>query len=422
MRLFKHWLSCCLVWGMIFPTFAAEGEWTRFRGPNGTGLSDAQGIPTTWTNSDYNWVATLPGVGHSSPVIWGHRVFLLSSVEATAERMVICVDTETGKILWERHYPSSVHNKHLLNSFASATPAVDKDHVYCSWSSPEEYTVLALDHTGRDVWRVNLGPVVSQHSTAASPVVFDGMVILGNDQDGPIKENPNEGVSFLVALDCKDGHERWRTKRENAVVSYSTPCERKLPGGKVELIFNSQAHGITAIDPYTGKVNWELGVIDKRAVSSPVMAAGLIFGSTGSGGGGNYVAAVKPGNPPELAYKITKMAPYVPTLLAKDNLLFMWGDAGVVSCADAATGDVIWRERCNGKYSGSPICVRDHIYCLADDGTVVVIKASREFELVARIPLGEEARSTPAVANGRLYLRTVSHLYSVGGKKVLSAR
>ncbi|MBS0208909.1 MAG: PQQ-binding-like beta-propeller repeat protein [Planctomycetes bacterium] len=404
------------------PASAAEPEWTRFRGPNGTGLSEAKDIPTTWTDADYNWTTTLPGVGHSSPVIWRQRVFLINSVEETAERIVICVDTESGKILWERRFPSSVHKKHLLNSFASATPAVDQDHLYCSWSSPEEYTILALDHAGRDVWRVNLGPVISQHSTAVSPVVFDGMVILGNDQDGIGKDSPVAGVSFLVALDCKDGHERWRTKRENAVVSYSTPCVRRLPGGKVEMIFNSQAHGITAIDPYTGAVRWELPVLDKRSVSSPVMAAGLIFGSTGSGGGGNYVAAVRPGNPPELAYKITKMAPYVPTLLAKDGLLFMWGDQGVVSCADAATGDIIWRERCNGKYSGSPICVRDHLYCLADDGTVVVIKASRDFEQVARITLGEEARSTPSVADGRIYFRTVSHLYSLGGKKVLSAR
>jgi outer membrane protein assembly factor BamB len=393
-----------------------DEEWTRFRGPNGTGISTAKGIPAEWTEQDYNWKATLPGQGHSSPVVWGDKVFVLSATADTAERIVLCLDTATGKTDWERRYPSHAHGKHFKNSFATATPALDRDRVYVSWSTPEQYTVLALSHDGREAWRVDLGPVVSQHSTGVSPIVFDDMVILSNDQDGPMKENPNTGISFLMALNASDGQVRWRTERNSEVVSYSTPCVYYPPEGTPELIFNSQAHGISSIDPYTGRLNWEIGALDKRAVSSPVVAAGLIFGTTGSGGGGNYVVAIHPGKNPTVAYKITQMAPYVPTLLAKGELLFLWGDNGVVSCVDAATGKAHWRQRVGGNYLGSPIAIEDRLYCIAEDGTVVVLAAEPDYRLIARNPLGENSNSTPAVAGGRLYLRTVSHLISVGGK------
>ncbi|HEX4146537.1 MAG TPA: PQQ-binding-like beta-propeller repeat protein [Pirellulales bacterium] len=394
-----------------------DAEWTRFRGPNGTGISRAKGIPSEWTEKDYNWNATLPGQGHSSPVVWGDKVFVTSATTDSAERIVMCLDAATGKTLWERRYPSHTHSKHFKNSFASATPALDRDRVYVAWSTPEQYTLLALGHDGREAWRVDLGPVVSQHSTGVSPIVFEDMVILSNDQDGPVKENPNTGISFLMAINASDGQVRWRTERNSEVVSYSTPCVYTSPEtGLPELIFNSQAHGISSIDPYTGRLNWEIGALDKRAVSSPVIAAGLIFGTTGSGGGGNYVVAIHPGKQPTEAYRITQMAPYVPTLLAKDDLLFLWGDNGVVSCVDAASGKSHWRQRVGGNFSGSPIAIEDRLYCIAEDGTVVVLAAERDYRLIARNALSENSNSTPAVAGGRLYLRTVSHLISLGGK------
>ncbi|HWA98397.1 MAG TPA: PQQ-binding-like beta-propeller repeat protein [Pirellulales bacterium] len=400
----------------VATSFANAQEWTRFRGPNGSGYV-ADELPAKWTEQDYNWRVELPGIGHSSPVIWHDKIFLTSAVEESAERIVLCLDADTGNIRWERRFTSSVHTKHLRNSFASSTPAVDKDHVYTTWSTPDDYIVLALDHNGRDAWRVDLGPVVSQHSTGTSPVVFNDMLVLGNDQDGPIKENPASGVSFLVALDCRDGHQRWRTPRENAVVSYSTPCVYQPKGGKPQLIFNSQAHGITSIDPATGKVNWEVGVFDKRAVSSPIVVGNLIFGTTGSGGGGSYVAAVRAAPKPELAYKIAEMAPYVPTLVARDKLLFLWSDKGIVSCVDAATGKTHWRERVGGNYSGSPIIAGKKLYCIAEDGTVVVVAAEPKYALLGENPLGEDSRSTPSVSDGRMYLRTYSHLVSLGKKK-----
>jgi len=395
-------------------------EWTRFRGPNGTGASDASTIPTQWTASDYNWAVGLPGVGHSSPVVWGDKIFLTSGDEETAERMVLCLAVDDGALLWQRTFDSTIHTKHVRNSFGSVTPAVDAERVYVAWSTPEEYTFLALDHNGGDVWRRDLGPFVSQHSCGISPIVYEDMVILGNDQDEADEEG-HHGESFLIAVDARTGETRWQTSRASAVVAYSTPCVYDPPDEPAQLIFNSQAHGISSIDPHTGKTNWEQVVFDKRSCSSPIIAGGVIFGSCGSGGGGNFVVALRPGKvdgsrSPELAYRIDTQAPYVPTPIANGDLVFLWSDKGIVTCIRASSGEVVWRERVGGNYSGSPIRVGDRLYCIDEEGVVVVLSASEKYEVLARNPLGEESRATPSVADGRLYLRTYSHLISVGGE------
>jgi outer membrane protein assembly factor BamB len=405
---------------------AAAQEWTRFRGPNGTGLSNATTVPTTWTEKDYNWVAQLPGEGHSSPVIWGGKIFLTSANEESAERFVLCLDQASGKILWSKKYVSEKHHKHVHNTFASATPAVDESQVYVTWSTPQEYTLLALDHQGNEVWSRDLGPFVSQHSCGTSPIVYEDLVVLGNEQDGEktAKQDGKEaGKSFLIAVDRKTGQTRWQIDRESDVVAYSTPCVYQPEGGKPQLIFNSSAHGISSIDPASGKINWEIGgLLDKRSCSSSLMADGLFIASCGSGGGGNYLVAVHPGDTGksdagQLAYRVEKAAPYVPTPIAKGEYLFLWNDKGMAACLKATTGEYLWEKRVGGNFFGSPICVGDRLFNIDVDGNVVVLAASDNYNLLAKNPLGEKSHSTPAVANGTLYLRTVSHLYSVGGKQ-----
>ncbi len=412
---------------LIFSSPLMAEEWTRFRGPNGTGISEATTIPTSFTESDYNWKVTLPGGGHSAPVMWKDKIFLTSAEDETAERYALCLGTQDGRILWKKSYKSSRHARHNLNSFASATPTVDEAHVYFVWSTPEEYTLLALDHSGNEVWKRDLGPFVSQHSCGTSPILFEDLIILGNEQDGDSQatkdKKPAGGKSFLIAVDRKTGSTRWTVDRKSDVVAYSTPCIYQPEGGAPQVIFNASAHGITSLDPRTGKQNWEVtGLFDKRSCSSPILADGLLIGSCGSGGGGNYVVAVHPGgtgkpNAGQLAYRIDKAAPYVPTPIAKNGLLFLWADGGVVSGLRAATGETLWTNRVGGSYFGSPICVQDRIYNIAADGTLVVVAAGEQFNLLAKNSLGEFSHSTPAVANGRMYLRTFSHLISVGGKQ-----
>lgn len=400
----------------------SAGDWTRFRGPNGTGVVDDPAIPAVPSAGDVLWKAELPGKGHSSPVVWGDKIFLTSATDEPAQRVVLCLNAADGKILWERRFDYNAHKKHLLNSFASPTCAVDKDHVYVSWSIPESLTLMALTHDGKDVWTRDLGPFVSQHSAGNSPIVVDDMVILVNEQDDAdtAKKDgyPDGGVSFIHCVKAKDGSTVWQIPRRNAVVTYSTPMVRTLPDGSKELLVNSQAHGLGGLDVKTGKSNWEApGVLNKRSVSSPIMAAGFVFGTCGSGGGGEYLVAVTPGPNAAVKYEIKEGAPYVPSLVAKGDLVFALNSKGIGTCFDAATGNVNWRERTGGgNFYGSPIILNDRIYAIAQDGKLIVLAAAKKFEKLGEFELGEGSHSTPAVADGRLLLRTESHLTCIGKK------
>lgn len=396
-------------------------EWARFRGPNGTGESEATTIPATWKETDYNWVAELPGIGHSSPVLWGDRLFVMSADPVTATRYVLCFDVQRGVEIWRREFPSVPHHLHTMSSFASCTPAVDAQNVYVAWSTPANLTLMALTHSGDKVWQKDLGRWYSQHGFGTSPMLIDDLVILSNSQeakDGKIDLVDITPESFLMAFDRKTGEERWRTRRKTDNVAYSVPAIFKPKDGPPQLVSTSTGSGMYAVDPRTGEELWSTVVFDKRTVSSPLVKGDLIFGSTGSGGGGIYVTAVRSdGQHTDVVFQIKAQAPYVPTVVAKDDLLFMVSDAGFATCVDLKSGDVHWRQRIGGNYQGSPIRVADKFYCVSVEGEVVVLAADKEFKELGRVSLGEGSRSTPAVAGGRMYLRTFSKLMSIGGPK-----
>ncbi|MFO0872180.1 MAG: PQQ-binding-like beta-propeller repeat protein [Pirellulales bacterium] len=408
-------LSC-----LTMASSSAAQDWTRFRGPNGSGECEAQGLPATWTEADLNWKAALPGIGHSSPAIWGERIFLLSAHPQDATRYVLCLSAKDGKLLWRKDYPSQTHHLHARSSYASCSPFADAEQVYVAWSDPDHTWLKAFKHTGEEVWSVDFGPWVSQHGFGSSPIVHGEMVILSCSQEPSKQPNtPDPRDSFVVAVDRLTGQVRWKTPRKTDTTSYSVPCVRRRPDGQDELICCSTAEGIYALHPQTGAENWSLKVFDKRTVSSPFVAGGLVFGTTGSGGGGSYVVALSPqADQPKVVYEIRKEAPYVPTPVARGELLFLWSDKGIVTCVSLADGKQVWQKRVNGNFSGSPIRAYDKLYCVSDDGEVVVLAADKEFKELGRVSLGEPSRSTPAVSGGRLYLRTYSHLISVGGKSL----
>jgi outer membrane protein assembly factor BamB len=408
-----------------FALDAPAQEWTRFRGPNGAGVSHAKTIPTNLTAADINWKVELPGVGHSSPVLWGDRIFLTSTGDNAGGLNVLCLNAADGKLLWQHDFPLTPFTKHKFNSFASATPAVSDSAVYVVWNEPDHYFLTALDHQGKQLWQRDFGPFVSQHACGTSPIVFDGKVILGGEQDSQkaVPGSERDGQSFIVAVDAKTGATIWQTPRSSVVVAYSTPCVRQAKDGRSSLIFNSQAHGIYAVDPDTGQVLWEYEkAFDKRSVSSPFIAGDLIFGSCGSGGGGNRTIAIKagdaaPSGQPELAYDVKKAAPYVPTGITVGDLVWLWSDGGIVTCLHAPTGEIRYQERVGGNFFGSPVWVDGRLFCVSTSGELDVVEASDKFKVLHRFPLEELCHSTPAVAGGRLYIRTEKHLFSIGGEK-----
>ena len=418
MQWFPLVLSCLVSLSCLAPQAVPAQEWTRFRGPNGLGVSPAKNLPATWTAADYRWRAALPGAGHSSPVLWGDKIFVNSADADTATRYVVCLSAADGRELWRREYASQTHAIHARNTYGSSTPVVDAERVYVAWATPARLTLLALDHEGRDVWNLDLGPVVSEHGFGTSPIRYQDLVILSNNQQAfELEPGQQPGRSAMLALDAKTGELRWSQPRNSSRVSFSTPCIYQAPGGQPELICTSTSDGVFSLDPLTGQENWSTpGLFPLRVVSSPLIADGLIFGSIGSGGGGNAVTAVRPGLDATAAYVVKTNASYVPTLVAQDGLLFMFNDRGIVSCLDVRTGEVHWRERLSRGFSGSPVIGDGKVYIIDDDGIVLVLAVDKEYRLLGSHPLGEPSRSTPAIVGSRLYLRTLSQLVAIGGE------
>ncbi len=397
---------------LSFSVHATAQEWTRFRGPNGSGIANAPKFPAQFSEADFNWKIELPGSGHSSPVIWGERVFVSATPAGTAKRAIVCVNAKDGKTLWTREYETGAFRQHADNSYTSMSPAVDAERVYVWWGAPTGSAIVALEQKdGKEVWKHDLGPFVSQHGPGASPIVVGDAVLLSFDQD--------QAPSFLTALDAKTGKERWKHEHRGDKSSSSTPCLVKNPDGKMEAILISQTVGMTAIDVVTGKVTWEMpGLLPKRCVASPVVTdAGLVIGQCGEGQAESFVYAVKPGSggkPAEKVYEVVRVGGYVPCPTAVGDRLFLWKENGLVTCLRAATNEQLWSERIDGPFYGSPIALNGRLYNITRRGELVVIGAGDTFAKIARIPLGEGSFATPAVSGGRMYLRTFTHLISVG--------
>jgi outer membrane protein assembly factor BamB len=229
----------------------------------------------------------------------------------------------------------------------------------------------------------------------------------------------HRGRSYLVALDAKTGKEKWKLDRPGGQASYGTPCVLPSSGRSDQVVVSSQAAGLTGVDLQTGETAWQLrGALPARCVSSPVADSRVVVASCGAGGRGRRLVAVRAeGKTPKLLCDMKAASPYVPTPLMKDGRLFVWGDRGTVTCVDLAGGKQLWQGRTRGQFYGSPVRVAGRLYCIATSGDVHVLSAGDAFKVLAVNPLGEKSHATPAVAGGRMYLRTFSHLISLGGEK-----
>jgi outer membrane protein assembly factor BamB len=400
---------------LAFAVSAAQAEnWPRFRGINGSGVSEEQGFSSPWSPDRVRWTVPVPGIGHSSPVIWGNKLFLTSASETGTTRSVLCFDAQTGKSLWTSSIQLNANPKHPKSSWASATPAVDGERVFVAFADVEHYILLACDFDGNQLWREDLGGFESQHGQGASPILFEDLVILVNDQDGP---------SSIVARDKRTGHAVWTAPRESGsqATSYATPFIDQPKQGPPQLICSSSHSGVSGLDPRTGKTIWTTHSMPQRTVGSPVLSSGLILQCCGAAGQGSLMVAVDPSghgdvSKTEVRYKRAKMLPYVPTPLAYENYLFLWCDRGTVCCVDPTTGKDLWVKRIGGDFSGSPIGAGGMLFNVDEQGNVIVLAAGPEYKLLGRLSLGEPSHSTPAVSNGRLYLRTFHHLTCVAAR------
>lgn len=388
-------------------------HWPRFRGPNGEGTAPDSQLPLSWKGpEEAAWKASLPGEGNSSPIIWGGHAFVQSASTDGRHRFLVCLRADTGQILWTRQWNAQAAPKHRKNTFASNTPATDGERVYALIWTGDNYMLVACDFTGKTVWERSLGPYTSQHGAGHSPIVYQGKVIVANDQDGS---------SVLWACDARSGQPVWQTARKSFRACYSTPFILERPGRSAEIIVASTA-GIAGYDPNTGRERWHwewrFDGMPLRTVASPIYAEGLIIATSGDGGGARHAVAIRPGEqglvpPSHLVWENKRHLPYVPTLLARGEYVFFVNDAGIAGCFRADNGERIWMERLEGggSFSASPVLAGDRIYAVSEEGEVFVFAASPQFRLLGRGRVGEQVFATPAVADGRLLIRGRQHLF-----------
>lgn len=421
--------------GLFFQVASAE-NWPRFRGVNGSGVAAVK-IPAEWSDSNFRWKIDLPGIGHGSPVVWGERIFLLAASEppprpkkgkgkkrqvvakaaATAKPQSwtpICVSTKDGSILWRQEIVAvdQQHQGHRFNSPASTTPAVDDKRVVFSWGTPEKLTMAAFSHAGEKLWQADLGPVSGGHGFAASPMLFGDLVILNNDQE--------KGGGNLLALDANTGEVKWTVERRSQRISYSVPCVLESDGRQL-LAFVNWQHGFTIVDPKDGSVVAEKSVFNtdtnERAISSPVTYKDLVIGTCGFTANPKHCVAMrlKDGELEE-AWRIERNVPHIPSLIVVGDKAYLWDDAGIVTCVKAATGEQVWKGRVpgvEGTCFGSPVSDGEKIFCADESGNIHVIAVADEMKHLATNPLGELCRTTPAIGDGAMFVRTYGKLFAV---------
>jgi len=390
------------------PLVQAE-SWPGWRGPRGDGTCIEKDIPSNWDPAGALWKIELPGKGHASPIVWGDRVCTVTSIIATKERILLCIDRTSGKILWQETVVQGPLEKiHKENSYASSTPVTDGSRVFVTFRVGDEILVAAHElATGKQLWRVRPGTHKGGWGFSNPPVLFKDKVII--DGDGKDK-------SFLIALSRSDGKTIWRNNRTNKGISYSAPFIREL-AGKIQLIQCGDRR-VAGFNPDTGEQFWTVDGPSQEFVATPVYskAAGLVFIS--SSWPKTVLLAIRPdgsGNVTKshIVWSDRKGAPYVPSMMVADEYLFSINRGGTVFCYEAATGKVFWQEKL-GRHHASPVMVEGHIYFINDNGQVNVIKPGREFERVATYELGESCYASPAISDGQVFVRGFEHLFCFG--------
>ena len=429
-----------LAGGSVTAEPKASPHWPQFRGP-AQGVSTEKGLPDEWSaTQNVAWKTAIPGRGHSSPVVWGDRIFLTTAVEGEAvpgakgvkhviegedfvhpqgvsgdrkqTLKVLSVDARDGKILWERtaHEGLPYDTRHQRGSFASQTPVTDGKLVYTYFGS--EGLVFAYDFAGNQKWKAALGGIATLGvGVGTSPVLYKDVVIFQCDED-------NGDKSFITALDKKTGKEVWRVARK-VQVSWATPILVQA-AGRDELV-TSGTEWVIAYAPATGKELWRAKGLESNAVPSPVAVGDVVVLSAGyptkvamairAGGSGDVTGT------PRVLWKHDKGTAYVPSPIAYEGLVYLISDKGILTCVDAKTGEIRYeggRVPVPASVMASPVAYEGKILISSMEGDTFVIKAGPVHEVLKTNTLGEPIAASPAIVPGRIYIRGQEHLYAIG--------
>jgi outer membrane protein assembly factor BamB len=421
---------------------AQDGNWAQWRGPGGLGVVPDAGYPSEWSpTKNIAWKTEVPGRGHSSPVVWEGRIFLTTSIEG--ERApenkppvhpgfdlkpgylhpdsvgsdhrytlkVLAFDAKTGLLAWEQTAYQGVmyDDRHRQNTYASPTVVTDGKLVYAFFESAG---LFCYDFDGKLQWQASLGGLAKAGlGPGTSPVIYENLLLLQCDQE------MGTG-SFIVALDRFTGKEVWRTPRNNRR-SWATPILVQA-GNRVELVAMG-AEAVVAYAPKTGAELWRANGTESHPIPSPVAGHGLVFATAGSqakralairvGGSGDRTDS------PDVVWRYNKGTAYVPSPILVGPYLYLVTDKGLVTCLDAKTGEVRYeggRVPVPATFTASPVAFGERLLLTSEDGDTFVIKAGPAFEVLGTSSVGEPVYASPALANGRIFIRGERHLFAIG--------
>jgi outer membrane protein assembly factor BamB len=434
-----------IVWLAAATGGARAEDWPQWRGPRGTGVSKETGLPARWGPEEIAWKSHLAGLGVSSPVVAGDRVYVTSQSGRGARRpgthptlargdeakwekplggtapvegqgrapdvefVVEAFHRREGRRLWEYRFAAegdlpAVHEKHNL---ASPSPVTDGSRVYAWFGTGQ---IVALGNDGKLIWQRHLAreyaPFQINWGHASSPTLYGDVLFLLCD---------HEPASYLLALDKRTGRQRWKIKRGKGLRSHSTPTVVPGPRGD-ELIVNSSER-IDAYDPKTGRLLWYTGEPNRFPIAVPAHHAGVLYMSRGYRSG-PYLA-IRTGGEGDVTrthvkWSVPTGAPYVSSLLYYEGLVYMANDTGVVTAVDAGTGEKVWQERVEGIFTASPVAADGKVYLLSETGDAIVLRAGRPPAVLGRHVLGQRMVASPAVSNGQFFIRTDDHLIAIG--------
>lgn len=443
-------LTICLIAFVAFKpmasTAAPNSNWTAWRGTEGTGVSTETGLPFEWnaeTNKNIKWKSALPGRGHSSPIVWDNKIFLTADVEgevvpgAKAVKHIIegqeyvhpdsvaadlkhtfkvmCVDRNTGKILWEQTaYSGTVYDgRHRKGSYAAPTMVTDGARVY-AWFGGEGDGLYCYDLNGKLIWKTPIAKIASVGmGPSTSPVMADDVIVLQCDEDEGKK-------SFIAGVDKKSGKELWRTPRP-VQAGWSTPLAIKTAKGTE--VVASGFEWIISYEPKTGKELWRVKSFQSNALPTPLAGFGMVYAYSGFptkktlaiklGGSGDVTET-------NLAWTYDKGTAYIPSSILYGDNLYLMTDRGILTCVDAKTGKMIYeggRIPVPATFTASPVAFDGKILLTSEDGDTYVVKAGPKHEILATNSVGEPVYASPAISDGMIFIRGEKTLFCISNKK-----
>ena len=395
---------------------ARAENWTRFRGPNGQGVSSEADLPVTWSASEnVAWKTSIPGNGWSSPIVYDQHLFLTTATEEGTSCRVICVNRDDGSIAWNTEVHRQVTGpKRSQNSYATPTPVTDGERVYAVFY---DGTAVAVDFSGNLVWKNSEVEFFSLHGLGASPLLVHNQLVM--PFDGSSREDNRVGwkvpweKAVVLSVDAASGKTKWKGERGESRVGHVTPI---LVDDGVQIV-SAGGDRVQGFDARSGKRIWSIYSQGEGVTPSPVVGDGLIF--TSSGFEEPTIRAIRLGGEGDItsthiAWEQKRGVPVLASPLYVRPHLYTITRDNILHCLEASTGEIVWLERLSGVYSASPVLADGRIYILSEDGVTLVLRPGPKYDEIARNSIDETCLASMAVSQGRFYIRSSEHLYSIG--------